>query len=118
MLTVPLLLQWPRVIPEPVRVPDLIQLVFCELEHSRDHLGLVRIDNVSVPVEKQIAGEEGSALVAVHEAMILAEACSVGGSEIEEVWLAVDAHVPRASQSGFDCPLLADSERAAEIGDG
>src|ERR1035441_9453250 len=103
------------VLPQPGGVTGFIERVVGERQHGGDHFGLLGQDGVAVFVEEDEAGEEGGALVAVDESVVLAQAGGVCGGQIAQIRLPVDKQVSRSGQRRLDGAWVADSGRASEF---
>ena len=70
----------------------------------------------AVAREEYVGGHEGDALVAIDERVIADQARNVGGSQLSEIRAAVGEPVARAGEGGIEQSLVAQSRRAAMVG--
>ena len=68
---------------------------------------------LSIQIEERDRDNEGRALVAIDERMVLRDPACIGGREIEQVGIAVGREVLRPRQCGSETALVAQSVCAA-----
>src|ERR1051326_5377464 len=104
--------------PNPIGQFGLGERARRDGEHDQRRFRLIRDQPLAVEAKKQRGGDEGDALVAVDEGMILGKAESIARGQARRIGDAfVSKQILRPRQSGLEQPRIAQTIGAAMLGD-
>lgn len=90
----------------PCREFGLGDVAGCDGKHGDRRLGLVGLESPTVQEQEETDGEEGCALVAVDEWMVLRQAKSIGRGEVGEIRFSIYRKMLGARERGVEQALI------------